>query len=189
MKRKRMTALLGAAFLVPLQVDAQRVRSRDRAVHQQPAPIHSSGRLTRCRAPAGGRSFDCRSRVVYSSHSAYGRPRAYHGNHVWVRADWGHHVRMTRFGRGARHAVMNQGDLRDMLGRRTVNRVRDAGRRAGLRGSLRGYWQNTRGRGAILVITMDRVDVAELVDFDRDGFVDEVFLVREAKGRRMAHRW
>ena len=78
----------------------------------------------------------------------------------------------------ARNGVLNQGRLRDVLGRRTVDRVRNAGRRAGLHGSLRGYWEGDRYGGAILVITMGRVEVAEFVDFDRDGLVDEIFLIR-----------
>ena len=84
---------------------------------------------------------------------------------------------------------MNQHQLRDMLGRRALDRVHDAGRRAGLRGALSGHWENTRGRGEILVVSMGRVEVAEFVDFNGDGFVDEMFLVGNGRGRRIATRW
>ena len=57
-----------------------------------------------------------------------------------------------------------------------VNRIRDHGRRAGLRGSLRGHWAPTRGLDDIMVLTMRGREVARLVDFDRDGLVDDVML-------------
>jgi hypothetical protein len=88
----------------------------------------------------------------------------------------------------ARQGVLNKSRLRDVLGRGMVDRVRHAGRRAGLRGSLRGYWESDRYRGAILVITMGRVEVAEFVDFDRNGVVDDIFLIRANQGLRRVSR-
>jgi len=82
----------------------------------------------------------------------------------------------------AANGVLNKGRLRDVLGRRTVDRVRDVGRRAGLRGSLRGYWRSDRYGGATLLITMGRVEVAEFVDVDRNGVVDEIYLIRGDRG-------
>lgn len=186
MKRKVMMVLLGASFFAPIDAEAQRARSRDHRP-SQPARVTVSGRLVGCRAPAGARSFDCRSRVVYSSYSGSRRSRAYRSNRLRVRADWGR-VRMIPLRHRARNGVLNQGRLRDVLGRRTVDRVRNAGRRAGLHGSLRGYWESDRYGGAILVITMGRVEVAEFVDFNRDGVVDEIFLIRSDYGLRRVSR-
>jgi hypothetical protein len=36
---------------------------------------------------------------------------------------------------------------------------------------------------------MGGVDVAEFADFDRDGFVDDVFLVQHSRNRRVVSRW
>jgi hypothetical protein len=70
------------------------------------------------------------------------------------------------------------------MGGHVVNRIRDHGRRMGLRGALHGEWVNGGRRGRVMVVHMDRVEVAELVDFDRDGVVDDVFLLRLGAERR-----
>ena len=180
MRREMMTLLIGASMLVPTAADAQRGRGH-RGPRAQPAPVAVSGRLTSCRAPAGARRFDCPATVVYRSRAHY-VPRR--GNHVWVRARWGpirfgaiRHYRYDRF--------LNQSELRDLVGLRTVHLIRDEGRRAGLRGALRGQWVSSGGYERTLVVTMEGVDVAEIVDFDRDGVVDEVFIVRPGRDRRV----
>jgi len=185
MKRQLMMVLLGAAFLAPIDAEAQRAQSRGQRA-SRPAPIAASGRLARCLAPAGAQRFDCRSRVVYSSGSR--RSGSYRASRLRVRANWGR-VRMLPLGHRTRDRVLNKSRLRDVLGRRTVDRVRNAGRRSGLRGSLRGYWQNDRRGGTTLVVTMGRVEFAEFVDFNRDGRVDEIFLIRNDRGRRTARRY
>ncbi len=63
-----------------------------------------------------------------------------------------------------------------MVGAATVRRVRDVGRRAGLRGSLRGRWAENRRSGAVLTLSMRGQEVARFLDYDRDGLVDEVRL-------------
>lgn len=183
MKREMMSVLVGAVLLVPAEADAQRARHRgpDRGPRvAQPAPVTASGRLARCRAPAHARSFDCRSRVVYSSHAGHRAVlvmRPYRDARIRIRADW---VRApVRFSLGVRFdRGLNPGELRRMLGHRTVDRIRHAGRRAGLRGAPRGHWVDSRVHGLVLVVTMDRVDVAEFIDSDRDGFFDDSFLFR-----------
>jgi predicted amidohydrolase len=177
MKRELMSVMLGASFLVPVAADAQRARATRVG---QPAPVTVSGRLANCRAPAKARAFDCRSRVVYSSRASYAP--AYRG-HVWIRADWGR-IRLVRVHAQRRDRFLNQSELRDILGLRAVHRVRDEGRRAGLRGALRGLWFDAGRDGRVLVVRMEGVDVAEFVDFDRDGIVDEIFLVRPGRDRR-----
>jgi hypothetical protein len=176
MKRELMSALLGASLLVPVGVDAQRARHRA----PQPAPVTVSGRLGHCTPPAGARPFDCRARVVYSSGVRYG-PRP--SRAAWVRVDWGR-IRLAPVRYVRRDRFMNQGELRRLMGRHAVDRIRDHGRRAGLRGGLRGEWVQDGRRGHVLVVRMDRVDVAELVDFDRDGVVDDIFLMPLGTGGR-----
>jgi hypothetical protein len=189
MKRTLMLVLMGTAFLVPIDAEAQRTRNRNRGGVRQ-APVASSGRLANCRTPARGQAFDCRSRVVYSSYDRYDNRRWNAGRRdgLWIRADW-RGVRLFASGRHARRAVLNQGRLRDVLGRRTVERLRDVGHDAGLRGRLAGRWENARGRGSVLIVTMGRVEIAEFIDFDRDGYVDEMFLARGTNRRRTVSRW
>lgn len=106
----------------------------------------------------------------------------------WIRADWGR-IRMQPLRHRGPNVVLDKSDLRHLLGRETVNRVRNAGRRVGLRGAMRGRWVGGRGRGQVLVVTMGGADVAEFADFDRDGFIDDVFLIGEGRGRRVTHGW
>jgi hypothetical protein len=87
-----------------------------------------------------------------------------------------------------RRGVLNQRQLRDVLGRRTVDRVRNEGRRLGLRGALRGRWHQAFRFGDVLVVTMGGVEVAEFADYDGDGFIDEVLVPRRVRGRRIASR-
>ena len=56
MKGKLMLGLMGAAFLIPQESTAQRVRDRVRP-RTRPAPITMSGRLSGCHAPAGARAI------------------------------------------------------------------------------------------------------------------------------------
>ena len=88
-----------------------------------------------------------------------------------------------------RRSYLSQGELKDVIGNRAVRLVRDAGRQAGLRGALRGHWVRDYGRRSTLVITMERVDVAEFVDFDGDGYVDDLFLIGPTGHRRAYRGW
>ena len=173
MKHTLWMVLMGTFFLIPIEAEAQRGRARNAHASRQIAPV--SARLTSCRAPSGGHAYLCRNDVrtdvVYrSSSSGRGRTRR-----AWVVANWGRiHIYPVRY--RARSREITQGRLRDMLGAETVRRVRDVGRRAGLRGSVRGQWIESRRSGAVLTLTMSRQEVAQLLDFDRDGLVDEVLL-------------
>jgi hypothetical protein len=193
MKRELITLLVGASFFAS-DVEAQRNRDRDNRNGgndrngrvEQLEPVHAGGRIApRTVVYRGGRPAHRRSRVVYSSN---GRRPSYAPARVWVRADWGR-VTMHPFAFRTNRTFLNQRELRNVLGRRTVDMVRDSGRRAGLRGSLRGHWVEQRGQGRMLVVTMDRVDVAEFMDFDRDGFVDDIFLVQARGNRRVGYGW
>lgn len=179
MKRELMSALIGASILVPKDMEAQRGRDRGPRV-QQPAPAVVSGRLNRCRPPSGARAFDCRSRVVYTSGTRWAPRRV---NAAWIRADWGR-VRFAPV-RYRRDRFLNQGELTRLVGPHTISRIRKEGRRSGLRGPLHGEWIRAPRSGRVLVVTMDRVDVAELVDFDRDGIVDDVYLIGPGGDRRV----
>jgi hypothetical protein len=196
MRRELIAILIGAALLGTVELDAQGRRNRgsERAGRdgrvEQLEPVRAPGRVMPRAIYRGGR-LDRGSRVVYSSRGrypayrrggayrrspVYGRASTYRRDLVWVHADWGR-VTMRPFGYRHRRTFLNQHELRDILGRRSVDMVRDSGRRTGLRGSLRGHWIDQGGRGRLLVVTMDRVDVAEFVDYDGDGLVDDVFLI------------
>lgn len=181
MRRKLWVVLVGTSLLIPIEANAQRGQNRGRTSVQRVPAV--SGRLAECRPPAGARPFDCSARIVYSSR-AYGSNRP---GVVWARTDWGRVRIRTDFRRG-RWGVLNQRQLRDVLGRRTLDRVRDVGRKSGLRGSLRGRWHQAGRSGDVLVVTMGGREVAEFVDYNRDGFVDEVLVPRNVRGRRVASR-
>lgn len=196
MKRELILALSGAMLLVPAGAEAQRNRSRDanrdrvervepvrtpaaeRGRVQRLEPVRANGRINPYRTVRRIERAP-RSRVVYTSGR---RDRFQRGGTVWVRANWGRvYMEPIRFTSHQRE--LKQSDLRRILGKRTVDRIKDAGRDFGLRGSLRGHWVRG-GAGRTLIITMDRVDVAEVVDFNRDGFVDEVFLIHHGRALR-----
>lgn len=194
MKRELMSVLLGAAMLVPVDAEAQRGRGRgsdDAPRVQKLEPVRRGGRIAPRAARA--RPYTTRSRVVYRSREGY--PRAGRGTRVhgiyrdsWVRVrlDWG---RAPRFPVRARlDRSLNPGELRHVLGHQTVNRIRRAGRRMGLRGAPRGHWVDSWRHGLVLIVTMDRVDLAEFFDYDRDGFIDDAYFFRHDRGRRWIGR-
>lgn len=201
MKRELLSVLIGAALIVPVDVEAQ--RGRKHVPERGPrvaatAPAVASGRLARCRAPAHARSFECRpaNRVVYTSRAGYSGSggyrqatvyRPYRDNRIRVRLEWGSDRPYFR-ARPYMAGTVGPAQLRRILGPRTVNQVRRAGRRLGLRGAPRGHWLESWRHGLVLVVTMDRVDVAEFVDYDRDGFVDDAFFFRHDGGRRWISR-
>jgi hypothetical protein len=168
MKRILSAALLGASILIPAEATAQRVR----VVVDHPRAVPVTGRLAECRAPSHGRAYVCRaeSNVVYRYAGGVRRPVV----RDWAVVEWGRiHMYPVR---GSRHGLINEGRLRDMLGDRTVERVRDRGRRFGLRGPVRGDWHESLRFGAVLTLEIEGREVAELLDFDRDGIVDQVLL-------------
>lgn len=198
MKRELMSVLLGAALIVPVDAEAQRGRGRaddDNPRVQKLEPITTGGRV----APRGrvaARAPYARNRVVYSSHSAYRVPRVYRSGRwdvgyrdtrIRVRLDYGRTPIFVRH-RNRFDGRLSQGELRRVLGHETVRQIRQAGRRAGLRGAVRGHWVDARRHGLVLVVTMDRVDVAEFIDYDRDGWIDDSFFFRQDRGRRWIAR-
>lgn len=198
MKRELMSVLLGAALLVPMDAEAQRGRGSaadgDARV-QKLEPITTGGRV----APRGrvaARAPYSRNRVVYSSQTQYRVPRAYRSGgwnrgyrdtRIRVRFDIGRAPIFVR-PRARFEGRLNQAELRRVLGHDTVRRIRQSGQRAGLRGAVRGHWVDTRRQGLVLVVTMDRVDVAEFIDYDRDGWIDDSYFLRLDRGRRWIAR-
>lgn len=191
MKRELMSVLLGAALLVPASdASAQRGRSErgPRVERLQPITVGGrvavAGRVAGCPAPAHAPAVGCRRRAAYSARAVYRSPvvyRSYRDSGIRVRAEW---VRVpARFSAGYRFdRALNPGQLKKVIGHRTVDRIHDLGHRAGLRGSARGHWIDTRRHGLVLVVTMDRVDVAEFIDYDRDGWFDDSFLFHLDRG-------
>lgn len=179
MNRKLWMALIGASVLMPIDADAQRVRPRNRPAERTVAP--ASARLANCRTPRQGRAYVCdapHDNIVYR----YSADRGRRARRAWIPASWGRRsVYLTR--RDLRRGEVRQGRLREILGPATVRRVRDHGRRAGLRGSLRGHWLRRGRASSILVLTMRDQEVARLVDYDRDGLIDD-FLLRNFRHSR-----
>ena len=197
MKRTMALALMGASLMMPMNAEAQRSRARGnnprvegrverptRTVEagRRPAATPGTGRLVSCRAPRDARAFTCAPdrRTVYRSSSYL---RSGRNRYVWVDARWARMTMRLPLRRGPR-AEIGQGRLRELIGRRAVDQIRAHGRAMGLRGSLRGHWQLGRRFDDVLVLTMSGREVAQLVDYDRDGFVDDVLLREFARGYR-----
>ena len=186
MRREVLLALTGLVMVLPVDAEAQsRDRSGDRARERNQhverlEPVRAPGRVYRVRP----RHRDVRSTVVYRSRGH--RARFSVGN-VWIRADFGE----VRFRRGfyGRHVVLQTDDLRDLLGRHAVRRVKNAANRAGIHGPMRGRWVGQQRGVRVLVVTVNGFEVAEFSDYDRDGFVDQVFLIGDRRPRRTVSRW
>jgi len=190
MRRALSTLVIGVSLAFAADVEAQRGRVRNTETErardgrvERLEPVHAPGRVVQpvYRTPPR----DHRARVVYTSGVRY---PAYRYGHAWVRVDWAR-VRYAPVPVRHRRAFLNQGELRRLLGHDSIRMVRDAGRQAGLRGSLRGHWVADGPRSLVLVVSMDGFDVAEFVDFEGDGFIDDVFLVGPAGGRRAGYGW
>jgi hypothetical protein len=186
MKREAFILLIGASLAGSTDLEGQRRGKRDRHVDERVErlePVHAPGRVVARpvyrSAPHGGRRA---SRVVYTSRRGYG------GEVGWIRTDWRRAIRLRPIPLSRHRDFLNRGELNGMLGRRTVERIRDAGRSAGFRGAMRGHWVVQRGFGDLLVVTMGGSDVAELVDFNRDGIVDEMYVVGPVGHRRVGWR-
>ncbi len=183
MKRELLSILLGAAFLAPAGADAQRPRAR--AADGGPRverlePITRGGRVAPRTRVARVRHAPAPSRIVYTSHAGYRAPlayRPYRDSRVRIRLEWGH-APLRLHERPYLDRSMSPGELRRLLGPHTVNRIRRAGRRSGLRGPVRGHWIDTWRHGLVLVVTMERTDLAEFIDYDRDGLIDDAFFFR-----------
>lgn len=73
--------------------------------------------------------------------------------------------------------MLTEGHLRQLLGKRDVRNVKRHARAMGLRGSLRGQWYRIDRQTMLMEITMGDALVAEVYDYGRDGYLDQLFLV------------
>lgn len=174
MNRTIWLTLIGVSILIPIEADAQRVRPRNQPIQRTVAP--TTARLANCRAPTGGRAYTCRNarydNVVYR----YSGNRGRQARRAWIAPAWGRApIYLSR--RDLRRDRIGNRQLRELLGPATVRRVRNHGRRVGLEGAVRGHWLQRRRAAPTLVLTMRNQEIARLVDYDRDGLVDE-FLLR-----------
>lgn len=193
MKRAALVMVIGSVLLGAGEADAQRNdrnRGRERDDRngrvERLDPVRAPGRVVARPAYSPDRSYRGGStRVVYSSRRH--RPD-YVGRGAWVRVDWTRAVRFRPVARYGRRAFLNRGELNDLLGRHVVRDIRDAGRSVGLRGALRGHFVYQR-HDTILVVTMGGNDVAELVDFNGDGFIDEAWVIGRRGYRPVALGW
>lgn len=198
MKREILSVLMGAALIIPMEAEAQRGQNRaetGRAGVERLPPVTTGGRVGH-RARPTARVPLHRDRVVYDSRAHYRGYGEYGAGRVWrpyrdarirVRFDWGRAPIRYRVLRRMDHQL-NPGELRHVLGHQTVNQIRRAGRRSGLRGAPRGHWVDSWRDGLILVVTMDRVEVAEFVDYDYDGRIDDAYFFGDRRDRRWISR-
>lgn len=192
MKREALVLMIGSLLLGTGDAEAQRNdrnrdRNRDRDGRvERLEPVHAPGRVVAQPVYRPARHHrGSRSRVVYSSRRH--RP-SYVAHGSWVTTDWGRVVRFRPIVRPRHRAFLNRGELNELLGRHTVRHIRDAGRSVGLRGEIRGHWV-TRRYDTILVVSMGGSDVAELIDFNGDGFVDEAYVISPRGYRAAAIGW
>lgn len=137
--------------------------------------------------PRGGRvSVDTYRRPHRPNRSR--RARGYAVDHRrnvnWVPANWNrvrfHNVRGHR--RGGRHGRVSRAgyvpDLFGLVGRRTYRRLERHADRIGAYGALNARWVRLDRGARVLQVRAGRVPLAELVDYDRDPRVEEVWLNR-----------
>ena len=168
MKNLGRIVIMGAALLMPAQLSAQPGkwgrRGGDIELSHRRGPVYS------CPSRVGIRGAGCRGRLARVAI----RPGARRG---WVRARWGAlHVYSPRT--RARSVRIGERGLREVLGPRTVRRFRRLSRHAGLRGPMTGVWQTSRRFGSELHVRIAGRRVAEVYDYDRDGYADQVLLAR-----------
>lgn len=117
-----------------------------------------------------GRGWNARVEVFNDN-----RRYAYAYRPNWRRVRWNvrfHVNRRTRF----YDDVLNRRELRDLLGRRTTDRLKDHARRVDARGRLVGRWVQYGRRGRVLQVRAGGVPIAELIAFGGDRRVDVVRL-------------
>ena len=189
MKREALVLMIGSLLLGTGEADAQRNdrrgdRDRNGRVERL-EPVHAPGRVVARPAYRTNTHHRGGSRVVYSSRR---HRSAYTAGYGWVRADWRRAVRFRPIVQPRNRAFLNKRELNELIGRRVMRDIRDAGRAAGLRGKMRGHLVYHR-YDTILVVTMGGNDVAELVDFNGDGFVDEAWVIGHRGYRPAALGW
>ena len=91
----------------------------------------------------------------------------------WERVRWDVAFYNPRY----RQSRLSRNELTDLLGRRSYDRFDEHRRRSGFSGSLLGNWTVTQ-RGYGLQLLAGGRPLALLVDGNRDGRVDEIYLAR-----------
>ncbi len=172
------SALAASALILPLTASSASAQARvevdgwwttETAYDQAPRPgyVDPRGRVD---LNVGQRGWD--AQVVVLNHDRRRTPYAYRP--AWRNVRW--NVRFDRVRRHRFDRVLNQRNLRDLLGRRTTNRIKDHAKWIGARGRLSGRWVQVGPRGRILQVRTGRTPVAELIAFGGDRRVDVVRL-------------
>ena len=159
MKRQLQSVVVGAAILLPVSAEAQYGLSRPEIGPDPVVPrVVRSGA---CASRSRGRERGCVPFVRARSTSRHGVIVRYAGHD---------------FDRGRARSIGRR-ELRDLLGRDAVRRLREHGRDVGLRGAMRAEWVRWGRMGDALVVTVDGVELALGFDHNRDGRLDELVLV------------
>lgn len=176
MRREAWIVLLGIGLLAPIQLGAQ--KSQRRAENS----YRSGNRgAVACTSTMRSARRDCSGRLA-PIRVASGRIHGVRARRTWIPVDWGN-VFIRHSADRDRFDAISQGRLQRMLGRASVERLRSLGRHDGLRGRLRGHWYMGSRRGAVLVISIGGREVAQFVDYNRDGWVDQVLLSNRTSAR------
>lgn len=115
------------------------------------------------------------ARVVVLGDGHRARREVYSYRPMWRTVRWNARFDMGRRGRFVDHRL-DRGDLRDVLGRRTVDRLENHADRIGAEGRLIGRWIQYGPRGRILQVRAGATPVAELIAYGPDRRVDVVRL-------------
>ena len=190
MRNRGIVILAAAAVLVPANVDGQRDRQGNRNDRQN----RQDERWEDTRGPGydNDRYLD-EGRYDYDDgyryDDRYERPSdRYRGPYSrrnprssdWRYQNWGDfHLYAPR---GLRTRHMGERGIRQLLGAQGLRRLKRIARQSGTRGPLTATWTASRRYGDRLMVRSRGRRIAEIHDFNRDGYVDEV-LVRRPRAR------
>jgi len=160
----------GSAASLQVGYDRDPREARDRRDRQDRRDQRVRGRQRAVVIPSG--RVQVRPRVVLDLRRDYARGAGYGWRPTWHRMDW-----EVRFRRGYRAAHRyDRAQLRDILDRRTIQRLQRHRNRLDARGRLTYRWRDLGRRGVVLQVRAGRTPIAEFVDFGRDGWVEVVRL-------------
>lgn len=171
MKTLGTTILITAALLVPVDLDAQPRKGRHAGVHVELSYNAGPRPYVRCNPRWGRAHVRCRAPRYYTA------PRVHARRNRWVRAHLGE---IHLYAPEARYGQVRLGrrGLEEVMGRGTVRELRRMARRAGFRGQITGRWTESRRYGTHIEVRMGGRLIAQVEDYNRDGYVDQLLVLR-----------